>query len=200
MNSNVELEARYPEADFSVYFRHLDACRRTLRGRDTQEHHICPKKQFPEFADSPENLITLRVDDHAFAHRLLEAACGIKAPSAALLAMQRAGAEKGGYMTGSINGRRNKELSKGWFALGAAAKGGSITGRKHKENNTGIFVPEVRGVGGRKTKENKIGIFAPEMRGVGGRISGRTNCHFRWHVKRSIVNLACSLCAAESAL
>lgn len=81
MDPKTVLQERYPLADFSVYFRHLVACR-TEKGPDTQEHHICPRKQFPEFAEGfPENLATLHIDDHAHAHRLLEAACGIKAPS-----------------------------------------------------------------------------------------------------------------------
>lgn len=80
MNPQTELEKRYPQADFSIYFRHLEACR-TVKGLNTQDHHICPRAQFPEYAeDFSENLITLNIEDHDFAHKLLEAACGIYAP------------------------------------------------------------------------------------------------------------------------
>jgi hypothetical protein len=86
MNPRTVLQERYPLADFTIYFRHLDACR-TSKSLNTHDHHICPKAQFPEYKDLdsfPENSITLTIDDHSFAHKLLEAACGIKAPSTAL--------------------------------------------------------------------------------------------------------------------
>lgn len=74
MNPRTELEKRYPSADFSVYLKHLAACFGMRAGLDTQEHHICPRAQFPEFVNSPENKIVLKIDDHAFAHKLLSAA------------------------------------------------------------------------------------------------------------------------------
>jgi len=83
MNPQAVLQERYPNANLDkldIYFLHLDACR-TEKGLDTHEHHICPKKQFPEYAKGcPENLITLKIDDHVWAHKLLEDACGVKAP------------------------------------------------------------------------------------------------------------------------
>jgi hypothetical protein len=271
VNPREVLQERYPLADFSIYFRHLEACR-TVKGLNTQDHHICPKKQFPEYRYSPENLITLTVKDHAHAHKLLEAACGIKAPPTAWLEAQRDSAAKGGRIGGRIGGRtqgrKNVENGTGIFALtpeqrSAAGRkggriGGHITGRKTKENGTGIFAltPEQRSaagrIGGRKIKENGTGIFAPgsqakgglhsqethkkngtgcysrEQQVKGGRISGLKNVesgqlaslrtpehqakagraggpagaritnHLRWHVKRGIVNLDCSLCRRVS--
>lgn len=73
MNPRAVLQERYPASDFSFYFRHLEACMGTekQRGR-THEHHICPCKQFPEYEhDEPANLITLTIEDHSWAHRLL---------------------------------------------------------------------------------------------------------------------------------
>jgi hypothetical protein len=87
MNPRSILQERYPLADFSIYFRHLDVCR-TVKGLNTHDHHICPRKQFPELEQDPDNLITLAIGDHAFAHRLLEAACGIYAPSTMFFEMQ----------------------------------------------------------------------------------------------------------------
>jgi hypothetical protein len=135
VNPHLELEKRYPEADFAVYFRHLDACR-TERCSGTHEHHICPRKQFPEFADSPENLIPLRVDDHAHAHKLLEAACGIKAPPAALLETSLVVAVK----AGSKGGQKTRDNKSGMFARTkeqvsedarrAGKIGGAVQGKK----------------------------------------------------------------------
>lgn len=70
MNPLNEITKRYPAADFSAYFRFLEAAR-AEKGTDTQEHHICPRKQFPDFEHSLENLISLAVEDHVRAHRLL---------------------------------------------------------------------------------------------------------------------------------
>jgi hypothetical protein len=107
MNPQAVLHERYPLADFSIYFRHLEACR-TEKGLNTQDHHICPRKQFPEYAEGfPENLITLMTDDHNWAHKLLEAACGIYAPPTVLFEGQRDAAAKGGRTSkgGRIGGR-----------------------------------------------------------------------------------------------
>ena len=48
MNPKNELEKRYPQADFSRYFAHL-AAYKTVKQHGAQEHHICPRAQFPEF-------------------------------------------------------------------------------------------------------------------------------------------------------
>lgn len=74
MNPRTALQERYPAADLFEYFRFLGECRGTAPEGTTHDHHICPRKQFPEFIDSPENLITLSVDDHKHAHALLAAA------------------------------------------------------------------------------------------------------------------------------
>jgi len=51
---------------------------------------------------------------------------------------------------------------------------------------------------GRKNAES--GHMASVGRsGVGGRIGGPMSCHRRWHVKRNIVNLDCSLCQQAKA-
>jgi hypothetical protein len=159
MNPRTTLQERYPEADFSIYFRFLDACRDTEKGLDTQEHHICPRKQFPEFIDEAENLMTLRIDDHDFAHKLLEAACGIKAPHTAFLEAQRESASR----AAALGGR----------------KGGHNGGSNSYARRTGVHgrSAEKMSKDGRKAAlvmvEKKLGIFAPEMLGVGGRIAGK---------------------------
>jgi hypothetical protein len=69
------LQERYPTAHLGAYFAFVESCRGTKQesGR-TNEHHICPKKQFPEYEHDPDNLITLTIGDHAHAHKLLAAA------------------------------------------------------------------------------------------------------------------------------
>jgi len=74
MNPRTVLQERYPQADFWEYFRFLGECKGTMPSGRTNEHHICPEKQFPEYKGASENLITLTLEDHAYAHELLGAA------------------------------------------------------------------------------------------------------------------------------
>jgi hypothetical protein len=119
------MQAKYPAANLAVYFAFIAGCRQfepePQKGL-THEHHICPRKQFPEYAEGfPENLITLHTRLHAHAHRLL---------GSAVPELSRASAA--------------------WIAAGIknAAKGGHTQGRKHKENGTGIFAPGMQAKGG----------------------------------------------------
>ena len=74
-NPQATLQEWYPLSDFSMYFRYLESCIGTKSESGcTQDHHICPRKQFPELEHDPDNLITLRIEDHAHAHKLLAAA------------------------------------------------------------------------------------------------------------------------------
>jgi hypothetical protein len=174
MNPRAVLQERYPQADFSIYFRHLEACRGTKResGR-THEHHICPRKQFPELEHDSNNLITLTSEDHAHAHKLLTAACGISAPPTVLFKAQLAGAAKGGRKGGIVTGetkrnggRKIKELGIGWFAPGVAAQGGRSLSHEQRQRATS----------------------------AGGRAAAPLNNHRRWHVQRGIISPTCELC------
>lgn len=185
MNPKTELEKRYPHADFWEYFCFLQKCIETEKG-STQEHHICPRKQFPEFIDSPENVMTLRVADHAHAHRLLEAACGIKAPSTALFEKSLAAALEGGKHGSSAGGKI----------------GGRISGRMNVESGhlARIRTPEHQVAAGRaggkasvsaRTAEQTAALclrFAAVM---------KYGLHTRWHVNRSIVSSSCVLCCPQ---
>ena len=126
MNPQTVLQERYPAANLAVYFAFIAGCRQfepePKKGL-THEHHICPRKQFPEYVEEPENLITLYTPLHMHAHRLL---------GSAVPELSRASAA--------------------WIACASEA------GRK------------------------------------GGLKGGRIASHLRWHVKRGIVNLTCSLC------
>jgi hypothetical protein len=76
MNPQTILQERYPAANLVVYNAFMELCRQfepePQKGM-TQEHHICPRKQFPEYVAAPENLITLRTLLHQHAHKLLAA-------------------------------------------------------------------------------------------------------------------------------
>jgi hypothetical protein len=79
-----------------------------------------------------------------------------------------------------------------------SGKGGRISGRANKENRTGIFAPEMFGVGGRKggrknVENGHLASISAKGGRKGGRISGRKaveNGHLasirclRWNVRR----------------
>jgi hypothetical protein len=177
------MQAKYPAANLAVYFAFIAGCRQfepePQKGL-THEHHICPRKQFPEYAEGfPENLITLHTRLHAHAHRLLGSAVPeLSRASAAWIAAGIKNAAKGG--------RKTKENRTGIFAPGMASKGASKGGlhaqETHKKNGTGCYSREMQAKGGRK----------------GGIKGARITNHLRWHVKRGIVNLDCSLCRRVS--
>jgi hypothetical protein len=202
MNPRTTLQERYPEADFSIYFRFLDACRDTEKGLDTQEHHICPRKQFPEFIDEAENLMTLRIDDHDFAHKLLEAACGIKAPHTAFLEAQRESASRAAALGGRKGGHNggSNSYARRTGVHGRSAEKMSKDGRKAAlvmvEKKLGIFAPEMLGVGGRiagkKCRDKKLGIFS--LTHEEHREAGLASTRKRWHLNRNIVSASCTLC------
>lgn len=183
MKSRIALETRYPVADFSAYFAFLETCIGTAseKGR-THEHHIAPKKQFPELEHDPSNLITLTVEDHKRAHHLL----GLVVPN---LGMPPAAWIAGAAEGGRIGGRISRAQRLGIFS------------------RTPDQMAEQGRKAGRKTAELKIGIHAPGMAEKGGRLAGQQNVesghiaylsrlrnHIRWHVNRSIVNQGCNLC------
>jgi hypothetical protein len=77
MNPQLILRARYAATNLVVYNAFMELCRQfepEPQKGVTQEHHICPQKQFPEHKHAPENLITLLAPLHQHAHRLLSAA------------------------------------------------------------------------------------------------------------------------------
>jgi hypothetical protein len=198
MNPRTVLQERYPLADFFEYFRFLGECAGTVYDRGhTQQHHICPRAQFAEYIDEPDNKITLLVADHVHAHKLLEAACRIKALSPALFAAQAEGASKGGRIGGRTNAESGHMRSIGLkqtsipehqaMAARAGRNGGRISGGKNAQ----------------EMLKQKRGIFSPGAAARGGKAAGLKNAenghldtlrHNRWHVKRSIISPTCELC------
>jgi hypothetical protein len=63
------MQAKYPKADFTTYFAFLQRCK--SRGRQTQNHHIAPRAQFPKLKNDYACLIPLTRPQHIKAHHLL---------------------------------------------------------------------------------------------------------------------------------
>jgi hypothetical protein len=183
------LQERFPLADFSIYFRHLAACR-TAKGLNTQDHHICPKKQFPEYRYEPENLITLTREDHAHAHRLLVAAVPELSNVASLIeAGDQSKAGKIGGLTNAKSGHIQR-ISALVRTREHQAKAGRAGGRKGGPASVAI------------QKKNRTGFYGitPERRRTFSAKGGRSPIpmHVRWHVKRGITSPTCALCASAS--
>jgi general stress protein YciG len=208
VNPRQVLQERYPAANLAVYFAFIAGCRQfepePKKGM-THEHHICPRKQFPEYVEEPENLITLYTPLHMHAHRLLGSAVPeLSRASAAWIAAAARAGRKGG--------RKSHENGTGIFALTPEQRSAArrIGGRKNVENGTGYWglTLEQRQAAGRKGGRKSVesgqlaSLRTPEHQAKagrkGGRISGARTCHLRWHVKRGIVNLDCSLCRRVS--
>jgi len=202
VNPRTELEKRYPLADFTEYFSFL-AEHVTEKSLNTNEHHICPRKQFPDFAQGfPENTVTLRARDHVIAHLLLSDVVPEMLYGSAWEEQRREAAARGGRTSGPITGKLCKERKTGIFSPGVQARGARASGLLHKEKSIGIFAPKYRGAGGRASgqavgrivgrrhKENGTGIFAKGMQAKGGLYG----THKRWHVARHIIKAECALC------
>lgn len=181
MNPRAALQERYPTADFWEYFRFLGECKGTHPEGRTHEHHICPRKQFPEFVDAPENLITLSIDDHAHAHDLLGDAVPELQKSVHLLASWSfEAAAKAGRKGGPIAAQVCKKLGIGVYAPESPGKiGGKIGGRKNVES----------GHIARLNSNHEHQVRA-------GRAGSLRGTHKRWHVARRIKSPTCSLCGA----
>jgi hypothetical protein len=205
MDPRKVLQERYPKADFTIYFRHIDACLGTKResGR-THEHHICPNRQFPEYGKGfPENLIVLSLEDHDFAHKLLETACAIKAPATMFMTGPRL------HLTPehqSAAGR--KSAARTTFARLSAA--GKIGGHKAVESGQWNSARKK----GHAAKAERRRIFGSTPKEISnGRALGQKNIaallqrnrenghqarlnHIRWHVNRGLLKANCVLCVA----
>jgi RNA polymerase subunit RPABC4/transcription elongation factor Spt4 len=187
MNPQTVLQERYPASDFALYFRYLSACK-TVKGLYTQDHHICPRKQFPEYAEGfPENLITLSAEDHKQAHRLLVRAhpdFKRRAPDAWITAAVeggRKGGLKGGHKGGSIGGKRNTPAQQATRLINIArarttehqVAAGRAGGRKNAQSGQLAIL--------RTTEHQKKASAAAH--------------HVYWHVRRSVINPKCLLCS-----
>jgi hypothetical protein len=172
MDPRAELEKRYPQADFWEYFHFLQSCIAD-KAADTNDHHICPRKQFPEFENGcPENLVTLKIADHIHAHKLLSAAvpemfvnvnnrgyCGLTKEQ------RKEAGRKGG----------RQQVESGAYAVRIA------------KMQTPDKLAAYRRSGGLKAAE--LGYCAK---------NGLRVAHKRWHVARGIVSATCSLCVLSA--
>jgi hypothetical protein len=193
MNPQTVLQERYPRADFSEYFRFLET-RRCSNKIGAHDHHICPKKQFPEYEFGfLENRILLSVADHMLAHEILHRAePELWAPSSWIAA-----ASKGGRIGGAIAGALCKEKKIGvcGMSLEQRRAAGLLGSQEHKKNGTGFYSKEVQSRGGlanqvlqalrpreelhleaaarghanvRKHRSTRTGIFAPGVAAKAG--------------------------------
>ncbi len=205
MNPLAVLQKRYPDADFSIYFRYLNACVVAVRSDLTNEHHICPRKQFPEYADGfPENRITLLIDDHVFAHKLLGAAvpalrvnvnehgyCGLT------FEQRQAAGRKGAAITGARGIRTQIEQGLGVHAPGYDRSAiVSSGGRACALLKVGAHANGAARRGGQVTRDLKHGVFSmtkEQQRAAASNGAAAAN-HKRWHIARGITSVTCQFC------
>ena len=203
MDPQTELTGRYSSRDFSSVFAFLASVPLLAEGTlGTQVHHICPKKQYPQFANLklfPENGVVLSLADHVYVHLLLEL-CEpeLRSPPTTYFEVQKYAAAKGGSSSS-----REHHVSAG---RKGGRKGGIAAQVTHKKNGTGPYAKDhqrragiaggkVQGmIQGRKNVENSTGFCAPGVAARGGRMGGAKGAHIRHHLMRSIVNPNCNLC------
>lgn len=202
MNPRNELETRYPEADFSAYFLFIEACRALPESCEKQEHHICPKKQFPEYRiGCPENLAMLFPNDHAHAHRLLGAAVPEMIMGTGWIEKQKIAAVLGG----KIQGQKHKENKTGvcehkveWQAKGGRAAG-LLKGARKRRSFAHCSAGGKKGgpKGGRTAsllhKQRGTGVYSKEFQIM---INGK-RLHKRWHTNRGITKQNCKWCQIQ---
>lgn len=202
------LQAHYQLADFRPYFVFLEKCKSTQKDY-SHRHHICPRKQFPEYAACNWNLITLSPEEHAVAHKILEqCAPELKSPPTLWIESQtsevqakagRANSVENKSKAGKISGHKHFERKTGIFSPNFDKKlpgriGGRIAQTSLKKNSKGLYSQEVRAKGRLAAvaahKSRGTGVYSKEMQ-VKGALHSH---HIRWHVKRGLVSGACSLC------
>ena len=187
----------FPLTDFDAYLRFIDECRgKKTYQRQTHRHHILPVKQFPEYADEPENVILLTVAQHVHAHDLLSMADPEFYVAPSLIAASMHAATLGGKRSARVC----KAEGRGHFAPGEARRCGLRNAAINKPLQRGIFDPAVCRQGGitqgRHNKEKGLGYcgLTLKQRSAAGRAGGPIASHNRWHVKRGITNPHCELC------
>jgi len=135
------MQAKYPQADFAAYFAFIIACAATPQPGPAHRHHIAPREQFPELAKDATNLISVTVENHKHAHRLLaQCAPELSLVSQAFIDAAIKGGQVGGKIGGRVAGRNRKENGTGIFAANYDwQKQGSKNGKQCKAKGTGIF-------------------------------------------------------------
>jgi hypothetical protein len=62
---------RFPQSDCAKLISYFDFVLSCTTSSDGESHHLLPKSIFPEFVDTPENLVQLSYNDHFWSHYLL---------------------------------------------------------------------------------------------------------------------------------
>jgi hypothetical protein len=172
MDPQKVLRERYPSVDFTAYFRHLSGSARTVCSAATNKHHICPRKQFPEYEKGfPENTVILHIDDHEFAHKIL----------GALVPEMKVNANSHGYC-GLTSEQRKIAGRKGGLMSGARGI------RTQIEKGLGVHAPGFD----RSAIVRSAGLAAVALGHCAQ--NGRITTHRRYHLARGVVSSSCSLC------
>lgn len=136
------LQARFP-GDYSAAWALLAEHETESRTGETEEHHICPRKQFPEYEFGyPGNLIHLPIASHHLVHEHYGKA------NTALI----------------VNSR--------WLSAGSLlalkVKGAKAAAAVCKKNGTGIYSEAVRKKARDAQRKNGTGFYDPEVQRRGG--------------------------------
>ena len=195
-----KLGALFP-GDYAPYSSFLEKCRTTQKDF-THNHHILPKKQFPEYELCNWNLILLSPEEHVHAHLLLEACSNgaIKSPASLFI---KSGA---GWSSATVEQQADRGR-KSWEKFTPAQRSARV--RKIILSQSVEQRTERARVGAKacwsaltfEQRNNKMikmrSALTPEQRRTAGLAGGTTACHMRWHVKRNIISQSCKLCAMK---
>jgi hypothetical protein len=188
------LSARFHSVDFAPYFAFLKSLPETNIGH---KHHILPRKEFPEFAKDPKNIIRLSPADHFKAHYHL-ALCAPDCGSFQVAFYMMARFKYASQVAKDELPRYTEIYKKGRVKQAAAAKArmdiyGQTYGRMAVESGqlAKVCTLEVRVKGGQiagriAVKNGHIQELGrkwgtknltknPDSRAKGGRIAGRIN-------------------------
>lgn len=188
------MQAKYPEADFGEYFRFLVSCAGTEKAL-TEEHHIAPRKQFPELVRASENLITLTVDDHAQAHRLLGAAhSDFSRANAAWIAARKTLS----FITARNTAGRehmNKLNADPVFVAARIKRFDKMRSDFPHANVKGAQMLNADPVFAAANAERMRMRHTDPVFSEKNVTRGKMSTHTRWHVNRGIVSPICSICS-----
>jgi hypothetical protein len=211
------LSVRIPDANFAPYFAFIESLPTLEHGN---RHHILPRKDFPEHAKNPDNVIRISPADHFRAHYWL-AVCAPRCESFQRvfffmtkfreyasqvpideLPQYAEVYERGRMKQIEIARKHGFDTVKNGQLKEAARQGGMVQGHKNIENG---HMSRLGKMQGRKSVETGQldSIRTSENCAKGGRLGGRKVAdsgalykalHIRWHVIRNIMNPVCRFC------
>jgi hypothetical protein len=197
MNIRAIMQAKYPAADFSRYFAHLEQA-----SGDDHDHHIAPRAEFKKLEEEPDNIIPVSYQEHFYAHYLLALAvpdCGPFQQTVVLMVNCFADKirtdelpffaevyERGAQATTECSSRTFKKLH-------AEPEFAAARDERLKKLNA---EPEFAAARDERLKKLHAQPEFAAANAERGREHMKKTNHIRWHVKRGIVSPKCSLCSA----